>query len=98
MQSTHGIENKISEHELHAVVRSERPEWSFQSMIGRSQIMQRLFAQMRYTAAHLRIAERRCAALIVIGGRAFDAVHRIADDRIALTKVVEQRKRPDLPS
>ena len=56
MQSTQGIEDRISEQELNSVVRMERPEWSFQSMIGRSQIMQRLFAQMRYTAAHLRIA------------------------------------------
>jgi len=34
----------------------EHPDWSLGFMIGRSLIMQRLFAQMRSTAPHLRIA------------------------------------------
>ena len=39
----------------------------------------------------LRIAKRRCAALIVIGGRALYAVHRVADDHVPLTQIIEQR-------
>jgi hypothetical protein len=41
---------------------------------------------------HLRIAERRRAALIIIRGWPLDAVHRIAEDGVALTEVIEQRR------
>jgi len=34
----------------------ENPEWSLGAMVGRSPVMQRLFAQIRSTAPHLRIA------------------------------------------
>ena len=37
-------------------VLDDHPEWLLGSMVGRSQIMQRLFSQMRCTARHLRIA------------------------------------------
>jgi DNA-binding NtrC family response regulator len=39
-----------------ASIAVEHPEWSLGFMVGRSLIMQRLFAQMRSTAAHLRVA------------------------------------------
>jgi len=40
----------------------------------------------------LGVAKGRGAALIIIGGRPLDAVHGIAQDGIALTEIIEQRR------
>ncbi|MFN7545819.1 MAG: hypothetical protein ACK5TN_23830 [Acidobacteriota bacterium] len=37
------------------------------------------------------VAERRCRALVAIGGRSLHAVHGIADHGVALAQVVEER-------
>jgi DNA-binding NtrC family response regulator len=52
------IGQQIEERLLHpaASLAVEHPEWSLGFMVGRSLVMQRLFAQMRSTAPHLRIA------------------------------------------
>jgi hypothetical protein len=52
-----------------------------------SPLMPVAFAQ----SPHLGIAERRRTSLIVIRGGPLHAVNRIAEDRVALTELVEQR-------
>lgn len=50
--------------------------------------LQRVRGRSLQQSPHLRIAERRRAALIVIGGRALHGVHWIAKDGVALTEII----------
>ena len=59
--------------------------------------LQRVRGRGLQQSPDLRVTERRRTALIVVGGRPLHSVHRIAEDGVTLTEIIEQRgKRREL--
>lgn len=52
----HHAAHSIDDTSAGAFSSEQRPDWSFGPVWGRSPVMQQLFAQMRHTARHLRVA------------------------------------------